>query len=208
MKKLSLMQIEETRAAVQRCIEDGLETISNTPLGVNVTYRKDNISVSTTMSQLLIGFKLSDFEFICKIPLWVNGQYDLTSCGDLLTSFNNYRFLFIKTWVEQTLMNQEDFQKWVAYSAMTDVEQEEQQNVSQINFAITVMHTKNRFSRIEGEEVWKYIDMPTPHSMKIIDPDDESEIVGARLEIEYAGTGEIQLDKICEAFRHQYLENK
>lgn len=208
MKKLSLMQIEETRVAVKHCIENGLETISNTPLGVNVTYRKDSISVSTTMSQLLIGFKLSDFEFVCKIPLWVNGQYDLTSVGDLLTSFNSYRSLFINTWVEQTLMNQEEFQKWVAHSVMMDTEQEKELNDRRINFAITVMHTKNRFSRIEGEEMWKYVDMPAPCTMKFIDPDDESEIVSARLEIEYAGTGEIPLDKICEAFRHQYLENK
>lgn len=208
MNKLNQMQIEETRLAVKRGIEEGLDTVSNTMLGVNVIYRKDKINVYTTMSELLIGFTAAGFQFICRIPLWVNGQYDLTSDGDLLTSFNSYRSLFIDTWVEQTLMCQGEFQKWVGYHSTLDAEQEKELNEGRINFAVTIMHTKNRFSRIEGEEMWKYVDMPAPCTMKFIDPDDESEIVSARLEIEYAGTGEIPLDKICEAFRHQYLENK
>lgn len=206
MNKLHQAQIEETRLAVKRGIEEGLDTISNTMLGVNVIYRKDGINVYTTMSQLLIGFTVNGFQFICRIPLWVNGQYDLTSDGDLLTSFNSYRSLFIDTWVEQTLMCQEEFQKWVGYHSTLDAEKEP--NEHQISFAITVMHTKNRFSRIEGEEMWKYVDMTGPCTMKIIDPNDNSEIISARLEIEYAGTDDLPLDKICEAFRHQYLENK
>lgn len=198
-------RIEDIRKAVKSGIEKGLDVVSNTPLGLRVTYSNDHLNVFTTMSELLIKFKTYDFKFCCRIPLWVNGQYDLTSCGDLLTSFNHIRSMKIDEWVFATLTESAEYQGWVAsqqiYESITKSESE-----PTIKFGITIHHTKNRYTRISGEEVWKYVDMPTPSTMKLVDPDSNEDIQGGHLEV--ICDGELDLSDICEAFRHQYLENK
>ncbi|QBZ70834.1 hypothetical protein pETSU_253 [Edwardsiella phage pEt-SU] len=205
MNKLFEKQIEDIRKGVKNGIEKGLDVVSNTPLGLRVIYSADHLNVYTTMSELLIKFTANDFKFCCRIPLWVNGQYDLTSDGDLLTSFNHIRSIKIDEWVFATITDCIEYQQWLGpQQAYEPVAESKGEPV--IKFGIIIHHTKNRYTRVSGEEVWKYVDMPTPSTMKLVDPDSNEDIQGGRLEV--ICDGELDLPAICEAFRHQYLENK
>lgn len=199
----SQKRVEELKLVVKRAIEEALDVVSNTRLGLRVRYCSDPIEVVTTMSELVIQFTANCFLFTCRIPLWVNGQYDLTCDGDPLTSFNHIRSIKIDQWVFATMTDCVEYQQWLASQQAYEPAAESE---PVIKFGITIHHTKNRYTRISGEEVWKYVDMPTPSTMKLVDPDSNEDIQGGHLEV--ICDGELDLSDICEAFRHQYLENK
>lgn len=201
-------RIEEIKLGVKRGIEQGLDIVSNTPLGVNVTYSNSPIIVTTNMCELLIRFVTHDFKFLCRIPLWVNGQYDLTSDGDLLTSFNTIRSARIDQWVFATMTDSKEYSSWVGWKqTVEDIEEQKVDLDSKIEFSLTVQHTKNRFTRIEGDEVWDYVEMPTDSTMKFVDPKNNETLEAARLEISFEGE-ELSIEDLVSEFRRQYEEKQ
>lgn len=204
-------RIEEIKLAVKRGIEQGLNIVSNTPLGVNVQYSEEPIIVSTNMSELIIRFVACDFKFLCRIPLWVNTQYsryDLTSDGALLASFNVIRSARIDQWVFDTMINSQEYSSWVKWKqTVEDIEDQKVDLDSKIEFSLRVQHTKNRFTRIEGDEVWDYIEMPTDTTMKFVDPKSSEALQSARLEISFEGE-ELSIEDLMSEFRRQYVEKQ
>lgn len=201
-------RVEEIKLGVKRAIEQGLDIVSNTPLGVNVTYSESPIIVTTNMCELLIRFVAYDFKFLCRIPLWVNNHYDLTSDGDLLTSFNAIRSARIDQWVLDTMINSKEYRSWVEWKqTVEDIEEQKAELGSKIEFSLTVQHTKNRFTRIEGEEVWDYVEMPTDTTMKFVDPKSSETLQSARLEISFEGE-ELSIEDLMSEFRRQYVEKQ
>ena len=202
-------RLDELRITVKSAIDQALNTVANTRLGLRVIYREDNISVTTTTSELLIRFIASDFKFLCRIPLWVNNYYDLTSDGDLLTSFNTIRAARIDQWVFDTMLGCQELQHWISWNQVKESMDEEKANQqpSNISFSLTVQHTKNRFTRIEGDEVWDYVEMPTDTTMKFVDPKNSETLQSARLEISFEGE-ELSIEDLVTEFRRQYVEKQ
>lgn len=201
MKQATTKQIESIKDAVKRGIEMGLDVITNTPLAVNFIYAKDEpVVVTTNMSQLVIRFMAGTFMFTCRIPLWVDRVYDLTSDSHLLSAFNNERFLRMEQWVMATMISQDEYQKWVSYKEPV------KEHEPDIKFSVTVAHTKNRFTRIEGEEMWNYVQMTDDETMKFVDAKIEGAVV-CRLEIEFTN-GSLDMSEIQKEFLRQYKEQK